>query len=115
MCYDKNLNLTDVYIKVSGDASKAGGIAGNAAKTQILNCTVNGTVIGYDGYYGGITGSASGTISGCEFDGTVKAVKDLKNGQSGLAYLGGITGDFHQQYLLWKVTGMKKQKILQGL
>lgn len=90
----KNLNLTDVYIEVSGDASKAGGIAGNAAKTQILNCTVNGTVIGYDGYYGGITGSASGTISGCEFDGTVKAVKDLKNGQSGLAYLGGITGDF---------------------
>ena len=76
----KNLNLTDVYIEVSGDASKAGGIAGNAAKTQILNCTVNGTVIGYDGYYGGITGSASGTISGCEFDGTVKAVKDLKNG-----------------------------------
>ena len=51
-------------------------------------------MIGYDGYYGGITGSASGTISGCEFDGTVKAVKDLKNGQSGLAYLGGITGDF---------------------
>ena len=90
----KNLNLTNVYIEISGDSSRTGGIAGNAAKTQILDCTVNGTVIGYDGYYGGITGDASGTISGCEFDGTVKAVKDLKNGQRGQAYLGGITGNF---------------------
>ena len=90
----KNLNLTNVYIKVSGASAEAGAIAGSASKTQILDCTVNGTVIGYDGHYGGIVGSASGTIRGCEFDGEVTAVKDLQNGQSGQAYLGGITGYF---------------------
>lgn len=90
----KNLNLTNVYIEVSGDSSRVGGIAGMASKTQILDCKVDGTLIGYDGYYGGIAGSASGTISGCEFAGTVKAAKDMENGQAGQGYFGGIAGDF---------------------
>lgn len=90
----KNLNLTNVYIEVSGDSSRTGAIAGEALKSSILNCTVDGTITGYDGYYGGIVGSASGTIRDCEFLGTVNAAKDLQNGQNGQAYLGGIVGDF---------------------
>ena len=90
----KNLNLTNVYIEVSGDSSRVGGIAGMASKTQILDCTVDGTLMGYDGYYGGIAGSASGTISGCEFSGSESAAKNLQNSQSGQAYVGGIAGDF---------------------
>ena len=90
----KNLNLTEVYIEVSGERSRVGGIAGMASKTQIFDCTVDGKLIGYDGYYGGIAGNASGTISGCTFAGTVSAAKDLQNGQNGQAYLGGIAGDF---------------------
>lgn len=69
-------------------------LPGMASKTQILDCTVDGTLIGYDGYYGGIAGSASGTISGCEFSGSVSAAKNLQNSQSGQAYVGGIAGDF---------------------
>ena len=38
----KNLNLTEVYIEVSGERSRVGGIAGMASKTQILDCTVDG-------------------------------------------------------------------------
>ena len=90
----KNLNLANTYIEISGDSSRTGEIAGYASKTQIQDCTVDGTVIGYDGYYGGIAGSASGTISNCVFTGTLKAVKESENGQSGQAYLGGIAGDF---------------------
>ena len=90
----KNLNLTNAYIEISGDSSRTGGIVGYAGLTQIQDCTVDGTVLGYDGYYGGIAGSASGTISGCVFSGTLKAVKESENGHSGQAYLGGITGDF---------------------
>lgn len=90
----KNLNLTNTYIEISGDSSRTGGIVGYASLTQIQDCNVDGEIIGYDGYYGGIAGSASGTISGCVFTGTLKGVKALGNGQSGQAYLGGIAGDF---------------------
>ena len=88
----KNLNLTNVYIEVSGDSSRVGGIAGMASKTQILDCTVDGTLIGYDGYCGGIAGSASGTISGCEFSGRVMEGGSggcSERGEGGVGGLGG--------------------------
>lgn len=43
---------------------------------------------------GGLVGNASGTIRGCEFDGIVRAAKDLDNDQAGQAYIGGIVGSF---------------------
>ena len=90
----KDLNLTDAYLEISGDALYTGAVAGYASKTEITDCTVDGLIIGYDGYYGGIAGSASGTIEGCEFDGIVKAAKNLDNDQAAQTYLGGIAGDF---------------------
>ena len=90
----KNLNLTEVYIEVSGDALDTGAIAGSASKAEISDCTVDGLVIGYEGYTGGLVGNASGTIRGCEFDGIVRAAKDLDNDQAGQAYIGGIAGSF---------------------
>ena len=90
----KKLNLTEVYIEVSGDALDTGAIAGSASKAEISDCTVDGLVIGYEGYTGGLVGNASGTIRGCEFDGIVRAAKDLDNDQAGQAYIGGIAGSF---------------------
>ena len=90
----KNLNLTEVYIEVSGDALDTGAIAGSASKAEISDCTVDGLVIGYEYYTGGLVGNASGTIRGCEFDGIVRAAKDLDNDQAGQAYIGGIVGSF---------------------
>ena len=90
----KNLNLTEVYIEVSGDALDTGAIAGSASKAEISDCTVDGLVIGYEDYTGGLVGNASGTIRGCEFDGIVRAAKDLDNDQAGQAYIGGIAGSF---------------------
>ena len=92
----KNLNMTEVYMEVSGDTSCAGALAGSASVTKILDCAIDGTIIGYDGYFGGIVGSASGTIRGCEFSGTLEAARELQNGQT---YLGGIAGDFSSTVL----------------
>ena len=55
---------------------------------------MDGLVIGYEYYTGGLVGNASGTIRGCEFDGIVRAAKDLDNDQAGQAYIGGIVGSF---------------------
>ena len=88
----KDLNMTEVYLELSGDAGYTGAVAGYALKTEITNCTVDGLIIGYDGCYGGIAGYATGTIEGCEFDGTVRAAKNLDNDQSAQTYIGGIAG-----------------------
>lgn len=90
----KNLNLTDVYIEISGEAGDSGGLAGSVLKTEITNCTVDGKILGYERYNGGLTGTASGTIADCTFYGTITAAKNLDKEQAGQAYIGGITGDF---------------------
>ena len=67
---------------------------------------MDGLVIGYEYYTGGLVGNASGTIRGCEFDGIVRAAKDLDNDQAGQAYIGGIVGSF----LLFRRWAMKKKQ-----
>lgn len=96
----KDLNMTEAYLELSGDALYTGAVAGYALKTEITNCTVDGLIIGYDGCYGGIVGYATGTIEGCEFDGTVRAAKNLDNDQAAQTYIGGIAGDFSSAELV---------------
>lgn len=96
----KDLNMTEVYLELSGDALDTGAVVGSALKTEITDCTVDGLIIGYDGYCGGIAGNASGTIEGCEFDGTVRAAKNLDNDQPAQTYIGGIAGDFSSANLV---------------
>ena len=88
----KNLNLTEVYIEVREMRWIQARLPVLASKAEISDCTVDGLVIGYEDYTGGLVGNASGTIRGCEFDGIVRAAKDLDNDQAGQAYIGGIVG-----------------------
>ncbi|MGN1165626.1 MAG: GLUG motif-containing protein [Lachnospiraceae bacterium] len=88
----KNLTIKDAYVEVSGYSANVGMIAGDVAGGKILDCRVDGIVIAYDGNYGGIAGVTSGTISGCEFSGSVQAVKNIGD-TYGWAAIGGIAGN----------------------
>lgn len=88
----KNLTIKDAYVEISGYSANVGMIAGRVAGGEILDCRVDGTIIAYDGNYGGIAGCTSGTIRGCEFSGSLQAVKNIGD-TSGWAAIGGITGN----------------------
>ena len=85
----KNLTVENAYVEVSGYPVDIGILAGGLSKEgTVTDCTVSGTVNGYDGYCGGVVGNASDcAIANCEFNGTVTAA-----GKESQVTLGGIAG-----------------------
>jgi len=81
-----NVNLTDVNIAITNtdgiNDHNVGGIAGWLLAGTISNCSVSGSVSGYD-YVGGIVGDNQGTVRNCHVDGDVSC---------GHNYVGGIAG-----------------------
>ncbi|MDD5803449.1 hypothetical protein ACTQWG_15220 [Blautia sp. HCP3S3_H10_1] len=85
----KNLSVENAYVEVSGYPVDIGILAGGLSKEgNVTDCTINGTVNGYDGHCGGVVGNASDCgITNCEFNGTVTAA-----GKESQVTLGGIAG-----------------------
>ena len=90
----KNLKLEKSLIWVSGNAENAGGIAGVNNKSEgyfegvIENCVCDAELISYETDIGGIAGDNKGKISGCEFKGSVRILKDDQT----FSQIGGIAG-----------------------
>lgn len=83
----KNLTVEKSYIRVSGSTTYAGTIAGYTYDAVIENCSADTVIELYDtNGAGGIVGNG-GTITDCNFSGTITQLDD------GFANIGGIAGD----------------------
>lgn len=95
--YIDNIILDNVYIDVSdfeGESSSyAGGLVGDIAGSLVLNCSVNGTIMGQYSV-GGIAGVCGNTtIKGCSFSGLVIQ----QNSSDELSAAGGLAGYLYVQ------------------
>ena len=103
----QNINVKDLYF--SGNAIGMGGICGGTYNgTQLINCSVTGTMVNNNGDLGGIVGVNRGTVlnchtvitlSGSQRMGGISGANDTTISNcyaigsiSGSGYLGGITG-----------------------
>jgi hypothetical protein len=75
----------DISGAVTGEESYVGGITGSAgADSEISNCTVSGTVDGKS-YVGGMAGQTQGIIKECSVSGTVTGFDFYVGGMAGYA------------------------------
>lgn len=88
----QDLTLENAYVEVTTyNLSPHAGLLVGSLLGDVINCRTEGTVVGYQGDFGGIVGSSYGLVSGCSFDGTVKALESEGNEYRSLS-LGGIAG-----------------------